>query len=84
MDSGRDTTLVVRAALVAAAAHVGSEAALGDACGVTQAAISMAKFRGRVSAELAAAIERATHGEIPRWKLRPDLWEAPSNIEAAQ
>jgi DNA-binding transcriptional regulator YdaS (Cro superfamily) len=26
---------------------------------------------------LTLKIERATGGEVPRWKLRPDLWDAP-------
>lgn len=30
------------------------------------------------SAEDAVAIEAATSGKIPRWKLRPDLWSRPS------
>jgi DNA-binding transcriptional regulator YdaS (Cro superfamily) len=59
-----------------AIAKLGSEAKLGEACGVSQAAIWKAKRAGRVSAELAVKLERAT--DIPRWKLRPDLWSEPS------
>lgn len=70
----------VRKALEKAIEVVGSEKALGEACNVTQAAISMAKFRGNVSAKLAIAIESATGGEIPRWQLRPDLWDAPRHF----
>jgi DNA-binding transcriptional regulator YdaS (Cro superfamily) len=59
-----------------------TEAALAEACGVTQPSINAAKQRGRPSAELAVKIEMATGGAVPRWKSRPDLWERP--MEAAQ
>ncbi|WP_431311045.1 transcriptional regulator [Methylobacterium nigriterrae] len=61
----------------AAIAILGSETKLGTACGVSQGAIWKAKRAGRVSGELAVAIEKATRGVVPRWRLRPDLWEAP-------
>ena len=50
--------------------HFGKAA---DACGVTQASVWQAKQAGRVSAELALLIERATAGEITARQLRPDL-----------
>jgi DNA-binding transcriptional regulator YdaS (Cro superfamily) len=53
---------VVRAALSRAIALKGSQDKLAAACGVTQAAISRATVRGRVSPELALAIHRATGG----------------------
>lgn len=56
----------------------GSQTRLGEMCGVSQNAIWAAKRAGKVSAELAVSIEQATNGEVPRWKLRPDLWEAPA------
>jgi len=59
----------------------GSEAKLGDACGVSQAAIWKAKKVGRVSAELAVRIERATDRQVTCADLRPDLWPVPM-IEA--
>jgi len=65
----------VREALDKAIEVVGSEKALGEACRVTQAAISMAKFRGNVSAKLAIAIESATNGAVHRSRMRPDLWD---------
>lgn len=65
----------VREALEKAIEVVGSEKALGEACNVTQAAISMAKFRGNVSAKLAIAIETATGGAVSRSWMRPDLWD---------
>lgn len=57
-----------------AIALAGSEAKLGAACGVSQNAIWAAKKRGRVSAELAVAIERALRGQVTKAELRPDLW----------
>ncbi|WP_371678976.1 transcriptional regulator [Microvirga sp. KLBC 81] len=60
-------------------AKAGSEAKLGELCGVSQNAIWHAKKSGRVSAELAKAIHEATGGEVPKWSLRPDLWDPPPN-----
>lgn len=56
----------------------GSEAKLAVLAGVSQPAIHKAKRAERVSAELAIAIERATGQQIPRWRLRPDLWAQPA------
>ncbi|BAQ43999.1 transcriptional regulator [Methylobacterium aquaticum] len=67
----------------AAITLLGSEAKLGAACGVSQAAIWKAKRAKRVSAELAVQIERATKGAISRHRLRPDLWSAPLPEESA-
>ena len=61
----------------------GSQARLGELCGVSQNAIWAAKRAGRVSAELAMSIEKATDGQVPRWEMRPDLWDRPSSTEAA-
>ncbi|WP_414468053.1 transcriptional regulator [Methylobacterium currus] len=61
----------------AAITLLGSEAKLGAACGVSQAAIWKAKRAKRVSAELAIRIESATKGAVERHRLRPDLWSAP-------
>lgn len=55
---------------------LGSESKLGEATGYSQAAINKAKTRGRVSAEMAVAIEKATAGQVPRYRLRPDLFGA--------
>lgn len=30
------------------------------------------------SAEVAVAIHKASDGKVPRWKIRPDLFEAPA------
>jgi DNA-binding transcriptional regulator YdaS (Cro superfamily) len=64
---------MIRAYIETAIALLGSQAKLADACGVTQASIWQAKKAGRVSAELALLIERATGGEITARQLRPDL-----------
>ncbi|WP_082476072.1 YdaS family helix-turn-helix protein [Methylobacterium sp. Leaf99] len=72
-----------RPLIQAAIAILGSEAKLGSACGVSQGAIWKAKRAGRVSGELAVAIERATKGAVPRWQLRPDLWDSPIATEVA-
>lgn len=55
----------------------GSETKLARAADCSQNAIWAAKRAGRTSAELAVAIERATGGAVPRWRLRPDLWSQP-------
>lgn len=62
---------------------VGSESKLGAAAGYSQNAIWWAKSRGRVSAELAVAIERATDGQVSRHELRPDLFGAPAQAAAS-
>ena len=64
-----------------AIAKLGSEAKLGSACGCSQAAIWKAKRAGRVSAEMAMAIDRATGGEVSRADLRPDLWPGSDAVD---
>lgn len=63
-----------RSPITRAIAIAGSEAKLGKAAGVSQNAIWQAKRRGRVSAELAVKIERATGGLVSRSDLRPDIF----------
>lgn len=58
----------------------GSQEKLGEACGVSQHAIWYILKRGKVSAEMATKIDAATNGEVPRWKLRPDLWSPPERV----
>lgn len=52
---------------------VGSQEALGKACGCSQNKIWIAKARGKVDADLAILIEAATNGEVLARDLRPDL-----------
>ena len=69
---------MTRALLNNAIVLLGSQARLAEACGVTQASVWQAKEAGRVSAELALLIERATAGEVTARQLRPDLpWPDP-------
>jgi DNA-binding transcriptional regulator YdaS (Cro superfamily) len=63
---------------------VGSQQKLADAIGVRQQTISKLLLgqRSKISAEIAAGIHTATNGQIPKWKIRPDLFEAPA-VEVA-
>ncbi|WP_420104534.1 transcriptional regulator [Bosea sp. (in: a-proteobacteria)] len=57
---------------------VGSQAKLAAAIGRSQQHISfLANGQYEPSAEDSVAIERATGGQVPRWRLRPDLWPHP-------
>lgn len=74
----KDVTRLLQAAIAIA----GSEAKLGKLVEKSQNAIWSAKRKGRVSAELAAAIDRATNGAVSRQKLRPDLYPPEARGEA--
>ena len=63
-------------ALKKAVAIAGSESKLSRATGYSQPAINKARRRGRVSAEMAIAIEHALKGAVSRQELRPDLFGA--------
>lgn len=54
----------------------GSEAKLGKAIGRSQNAVWQAKRRGRVTAEMAIAIDEATEGVVSRHQLRPDIFRS--------
>lgn len=71
--SDEETT---RRLIEAAIEIAGSESKLGKAAGFSQNAIWNAKRKGKVSAELATAIDRATKGAVGRHELRPDLFES--------
>ena len=61
-----------------AVGHFGSQGRLAKAIGSSQSAVSrMLLLEIPVPAEVAMAIDQASGGAIPRWKIRPDLWEAP-------
>lgn len=57
-----------------AIALAGSEAKLGAMAGYSQNAIWSAKRNGRISPELADAIQKATGGLVRRQDLRPDIF----------
>jgi len=79
-DDQRENT---RRLLAAAVTIAGSQGKLGKAAGFSQNAIWHATRVGRVSAELALGIERATLGAISRHKLRPDLFGRGDGTSAA-
>lgn len=79
----RPNPTVVTAMITAAVAIIGSEAKLGKAAGYSQNAIWHAKRTGRCSAEMAAAIDRATDGEVSKHSLRPDIYGAATRARAA-
>lgn len=57
---------------------------LAEAIGASQAQVSMWRQRGRVPVDTKPwplLIERATEGEVPSWKVRPDVYPPP--VEAA-
>lgn len=57
---------------------VSSQEALAKAMGCSQSRVSRLLLeQQKVEAEDAIAIEAATGGQIPRWRLRPDLWTQP-------
>ena len=68
--------MTTSAAFRRAVALVGSESKLSRATGYSQPAINKARRKGRVTAEMAIAIERALHGAVSRQELRPDLFAA--------
>lgn len=75
--------MTVSDAIERAVAIVGSEAKLGKAAGgFSQNAIWQAKRRGKISAELAIGIHRATKGDVPASLMRPDLWARPEDVPA--
>ena len=55
----------------------GSETRLAKAIGFSQHAVWHARQKGRPSAAMAVAIHRFTEGVVPKWHLRPDLFETP-------
>jgi len=57
-----------------AVALVGSQTALGKATGRSQNAVWHALKTGRVTAEFALDIHRATQGQVSRSRLRPDIF----------
>jgi DNA-binding transcriptional regulator YdaS (Cro superfamily) len=69
-----------RSALARAVAMFGSETKLAMAVGIAQQVLNRAVRRGRVSPELAKAIQRATGGAVTANELRPDLWRRAEDV----
>jgi len=70
-----------RTLLAAAVKCAGSQSKLAADAGVSQVTIHKALKNGRVTAELAVKLERAS--QIPRHLWRPDMWPAPAKQDAA-
>lgn len=47
---------------------------LAEKLGIAQSAVSNWRIRGQVPAERCIAIEKATHGQVTRYDLRPDVF----------
>lgn len=60
----------------------GSQERLAARLGCSQNAISKIVRSGHISTDMAARIDLATQGEIPKEALRPDRFPAPSRIPA--
>ncbi|MCL4525208.1 MAG: helix-turn-helix domain-containing protein [Gammaproteobacteria bacterium] len=62
-----------------------TQATLARSLGVTPGMIyQWLSGRRRIGAETAVRIEQATQGAIPRWELRPDLWERPTSPQGME
>ena len=68
---------VVTALVSQAVQLLGSQQKLASAVGRSQNAVFHAKSTGRVTAEMALAIDRATGGAVSRHQLRPDVYGVP-------
>ena len=65
--------------------HCGSQAELERQSGIAQQTLSWLLHKApKISAEHAIALERATGGVVRRYELRPDLFDAPIQTEAAE
>lgn len=63
---------------------VGSQAALARALGLSQARVcQLTKHVEQCSAEVALGMDRATQGQVPAHKTRPDLFETPALPKAS-
>jgi DNA-binding transcriptional regulator YdaS (Cro superfamily) len=61
----------------------GTQALLARSIACSQQYVSwVLRGEGKLSAEAAVAIDRATSGVIQKHELRPDLFEAPAPMEA--
>lgn len=65
------------------ARHGLSQEQFGNLVNVQKPAVSKWEDNVRPSPQKALEIEKATNGEVPTWKLRPDLWPAPEQQVAS-
>lgn len=71
-------------ALDRAITELGTQEKLAAALGIKSPSVSEWRKRGSIPVERCAAIETATHGNVTRYELRPDVFgEAPTKQEAA-
>lgn len=54
---------------------------LGEMVGVKKALVSKWEHGLKPAPLCAVRLHDATSGELPKWEIRPDLWEAPSLSE---
>jgi len=60
----------------------GSQPRLAERSGLSQQHISkLLNCERSITAEVAIAIEKGTGLAVPRWRLRPDLWDRPASAE---
>ena len=64
-------------------AHKLTQDQIGAMAGVKKAAVSKWEEGVRIPPMRVILLEENSHGELPRWELRPDLWEAPSTTQSA-
>ncbi|MBU2852924.1 transcriptional regulator [Acidithiobacillus ferriphilus] len=62
----------------------GSQRRLALALNLSPMAISHWMKTQQVPYDKAIRIEQATQGAVPRWELRPDLWERPTSPQGKE
>ena len=60
-----------------------SARAISALCGISVQAVYKWEKSGRIPAEYCRAIEEASHGVVTRYELRPDVFGAAQQKEAA-
>lgn len=74
----------MRMSIEAAVEHLGSQKALAEALDVSPQMVSQWLSGKRpVSPEKARDIDRVTGGAVPKHSIRPDIFDAPANADAA-
>lgn len=56
----------------------------GELLGVKKALVSKWEHGVKPSPRMAVELDEKTGGKLPRWMIRPDLWDAPPDTGAAQ